>query len=89
MFQSVMSTCCKHGVLNTCFSASARLKYVHPGHGAGSPCGAALSDKNWSTIGDEKKTNPGLLAAAESREAFTTWVLKGAKSLGQAPQYFV
>lgn len=33
---------------------------VFPAHGAGSPCGKNLSDKLYSTMGDEKKTNPAL-----------------------------
>ncbi len=33
---------------------------VFPAHGAGSPCGKNLSNKLYSTIGDEKATNPAL-----------------------------
>jgi len=33
---------------------------VHPGHGAGSPCGANISDRLVTTIGYERKNNPAL-----------------------------
>lgn len=33
---------------------------VHPAHTAGSICGSRISDREWSTIGYEKRTNPQL-----------------------------
>ncbi len=33
---------------------------VHPGHGAGSPCGANISDRLVTTVGYERKHNPAL-----------------------------
>ena len=33
---------------------------IHPGHGAGSPCGADIGDRLQSTIGYERETNPFL-----------------------------
>jgi hydroxyacylglutathione hydrolase len=33
---------------------------IHPGHGAGSPCGAEIGDRLQSTIGYERQTNPFL-----------------------------
>ena len=33
---------------------------VFPAHGAGSPCGKNLSSALFSTIGEEKATNPAL-----------------------------
>jgi len=56
---------------------------VLPGHGAGSLCGAGLSDETVSTIGDEKKTNPYLQLTA--RAPFVAKVVSG---LPVAPQYF-
>jgi hydroxyacylglutathione hydrolase len=56
---------------------------VLPGHGAGSLCGAHLSDDTTSTIGAEKKTNPYLLLTA--RAPFVAKVVSG---LPVAPQYF-
>ncbi|MEZ4266879.1 MAG: rhodanese-like domain-containing protein [Myxococcota bacterium] len=56
---------------------------VLPGHGAGSLCGAHLSDDTSSTIGAEKKTNPYLLLTA--RAPFVAKVVSG---LPVAPQYF-
>ncbi|MDP3235555.1 MAG: rhodanese-like domain-containing protein [Myxococcales bacterium] len=56
---------------------------VLPGHGAGSLCGAGLSDETTSTIGDEKKTNPYLKLTA--RAPFIAKVVSG---LPVAPQYF-
>ena len=56
---------------------------VLPGHGAGSLCGAGLSDETTSTIGEEKKTNPYLKLSA--RAPFIAKVVSG---LPVAPQYF-
>ncbi len=56
---------------------------VFPAHGAGSLCGAHLSDEPFSTIGKEKTSNPYL--QHRSRGAFIAAVLEG---LPEAPQYF-
>ncbi len=56
---------------------------IFPAHGAGSLCGANLSDEPKSTIGKEKKENPYL--KAKSKGAFIAKVLQG---LPEAPQYF-
>lgn len=56
---------------------------VLPAHGAGSLCGAHLSDSTTSTIGAEKATNPYLLLTA--RAPFVSKVISG---LPVAPQYF-
>lgn len=46
---------------------------VHPGHGAGSPCGANISDRLVTTIGYEREHNPALQFADE--EKFVEYVL--------------
>lgn len=56
---------------------------VLPAHGAGSLCGAHLSDDPSSTIGAERNSNPYLGHA--SRSDFIAAVLEG---LPEAPQYF-
>lgn len=56
---------------------------IFPAHGAGSLCGANLSDKPFSTIGEEKKSNSYL--AYTARSDFIAAVLEG---LTEAPQYF-
>ena len=56
---------------------------VLPAHGAGSLCGANLSDAPSSTIGAERTSNPYLQHKA--RNDFITAVLEG---LPDAPQYF-
>jgi hydroxyacylglutathione hydrolase len=56
---------------------------IFPAHGAGSLCGAHLSDEPKSTIGQEKSSNPYL--KAKSRGEFVALVLQG---LPEAPQYF-
>ncbi|MBM4327333.1 MAG: MBL fold metallo-hydrolase [Deltaproteobacteria bacterium] len=56
---------------------------VFPAHGAGSLCGAHLSDEPTSTIGKEKASNPYL--KAKGRGEFVALVLQG---LPEAPQYF-
>ncbi|CAJ37779.1 MBL fold metallo-hydrolase [Methanocella arvoryzae] len=33
---------------------------IYPAHGAGSVCGSGMGDRDWSTIGYEKRTNPHL-----------------------------
>ena len=56
---------------------------IFPAHGAGSLCGAHLSDEPKSTIGQEKASNPYL--KAKGRGEFVALVLQG---LPEAPQYF-
>lgn len=56
---------------------------ILPAHGAGSLCGAHLSDSPSSTIGAEKASNPYL--QYRSRGAFIAAVLEG---LPEAPPYF-
>ena len=56
---------------------------VLPAHGAGSLCGAHLSDAPSSTIGEQRASNPYL--AHKNRGAFIAAVLEG---LPEAPQYF-
>jgi glyoxylase-like metal-dependent hydrolase (beta-lactamase superfamily II)/rhodanese-related sulfurtransferase len=56
---------------------------VYPTHGAGSFCSAPAGDRRWTTIGDERRTNP--LLAAGSEDAFVKGLLAG---LGSYPTYF-
>jgi hydroxyacylglutathione hydrolase len=56
---------------------------IFPAHGAGSLCGAHLSDEPKSTIGQERVSNPYL--KAKGRGEFVALVLQG---LPEAPQYF-
>jgi len=56
---------------------------VYPTHGAGSFCSAPSGDRRWTTIGDERRTNP-LLAAADE-DVFVKALLDG---LGTYPTYF-
>ena len=56
---------------------------IFPAHGAGSLCGAHLSDRPYSTIGEEKKSNPYL--QYKKRGEFIAALLQ---DLPEAPQYF-
>lgn len=56
---------------------------VHPGHGAGSLCGAGIGAEPHTTIGRERRFNPMLRHA--SREAFVAAVLA---DLPETPSYF-
>ena len=56
---------------------------IFPAHGAGSLCGAHLSDKPFSTIGEEKKSNPYL--QYKKRGEFIAALLQ---DLPEVPQYF-
>ncbi len=56
---------------------------VHPGHGAGSLCGAGIGKEPHSTIGQERRVNPMLRHA--SRDAFVAAVLG---DLPETPAYF-
>jgi glyoxylase-like metal-dependent hydrolase (beta-lactamase superfamily II)/rhodanese-related sulfurtransferase len=56
---------------------------VYPTHGAGSFCSAPATDERWTTIGDERRTNP--LLAALDEDAFVAALMA---SLGTYPTYF-
>ncbi|MDQ7020915.1 MAG: MBL fold metallo-hydrolase, partial [Candidatus Dojkabacteria bacterium] len=56
---------------------------VYPAHGNGSLCGKNLSDEPSSTIGKEKKTNPGFLA--KDKNEFVKYILEGQPYV---PKYF-
>ncbi len=56
---------------------------VHPGHGAGSLCGAGIGSAPRSSIGHERRFNP--LLQLTSRDAFITAVLD---DLPETPPYF-
>jgi hydroxyacylglutathione hydrolase len=55
---------------------------LYPAHGAGSPCGANICDRQ-STIGHERRHNPALRFTDES--AFIDWVLRTAPPM---PRYY-
>ncbi len=57
---------------------------VLPAHGAGSLCGSNLGKSPFSTIGEEKKTNPYL--QYKSKNKFIAEILN---SLSHVPQYFI
>lgn len=56
---------------------------VLPTHGAGSFCSTNAHQRRWTTIGDERRTNP--LLAARDEEAFVSTLLA---SFGTYPPYF-
>jgi hydroxyacylglutathione hydrolase len=56
---------------------------VHPGHGAGSLCGAGIQDEPHSTIGRERAFSP--LLQHRAKQAFVTAVLG---DLPETPPYF-
>ncbi len=56
---------------------------IYPGHGKGSPCGAAIGDRMTTTIGYEKNNNPDLKIFSE--EKFINKILS---SLSPAPKYY-
>ncbi|MGH9231087.1 MAG: MBL fold metallo-hydrolase [Acidimicrobiales bacterium] len=56
---------------------------VYPTHGPGSFCSAPAGDRRWTTIGDERRTNP--LLAAPDEDGFVKALLDG---LGSYPTYF-
>jgi hydroxyacylglutathione hydrolase len=55
---------------------------VYPAHGAGSPCGANICDRQ-STVGHERRHNPALQFTDET--AFIAWVLRTAPPM---PRYY-
>jgi hydroxyacylglutathione hydrolase len=55
---------------------------LYPSHGAGSPCGANIGDRQ-STLGQERRHNPALQFTDES--TFTDWVLRTAPPM---PRYY-
>jgi hydroxyacylglutathione hydrolase len=56
---------------------------VHPGHGAGSLCGAGIGSEPFTTIGQEKRFNPML--QHKTKDAFVAAVLA---DLPDTPPYF-
>lgn len=56
---------------------------IYPAHGAGSLCGAHLSDKPVSTIGEQRQVNPYL-----KHKSLATYVMAVVDGLPEAPQYF-
>ena len=56
---------------------------IHPGHGAGSPCGADIGDRLQSTIGYERLTNPFL--QFDDVDKFTDFAIKTAPPV---PTYY-
>jgi hydroxyacylglutathione hydrolase len=56
---------------------------IHPGHGAGSLCGAGIGSEAFTTIGQEKRFNPMLQHA--TKDAFVAAVLA---DLPDTPPYF-
>jgi rhodanese-related sulfurtransferase len=73
-------------MFDTWYNKLARLPddvMVFPAHGAGSLCGAHLSDEPTSTIGAEKASN--IYLQHKSRGEFVAAILEG---LPEAPQYF-
>lgn len=56
---------------------------VHPGHGAGSLCGAGIGAEPYTTVGRERRSNP--LLAHTDREQFIASVLG---DLPETPPYF-
>jgi hydroxyacylglutathione hydrolase len=54
-----------------------------PAHGAGSVCGAGMGDRDWSTIGYEKRTNPHLQLGKDE------FVEHKANELFVRPPYFL
>lgn len=56
---------------------------IFPAHGAGSLCGAHLSDKPVSTIGEQRLTNPYL-----QHKDLHSYVMAVIDGLPEAPQYF-
>jgi hydroxyacylglutathione hydrolase len=56
---------------------------VYPAHGAGSSCGKNMGPNNFSTIGEEKKTNYAL--QPQSKETFIKVLTEG---LASPPAYF-
>ncbi|MDQ6623974.1 MAG: MBL fold metallo-hydrolase, partial [Verrucomicrobiota bacterium] len=56
---------------------------IHPGHGAGSPCGADIGDRLQSTIGYERLTNPFL--QFDDVEKFTDFAIRTAPPV---PTYY-
>jgi glyoxylase-like metal-dependent hydrolase (beta-lactamase superfamily II)/rhodanese-related sulfurtransferase len=57
---------------------------VFPTHGAGSFCSAAAGGRRWTTIGEERRTNP--LLQVDDEDRFVRAVLD---SLGSFPPYFL
>lgn len=63
---------------------------VLPAHGAGSPCGKAMSDKLYDTMGGQLSTNSALRLAMEDEDgkAFAAFLVPETKIQEEAPEYF-
>jgi hydroxyacylglutathione hydrolase len=71
-----------HSLFHTLLALDDEVQ-VHPGHGAGSLCGAGIGGEPFSTIGRERASNP--LLAHDDRDQFVTAVLG---DLPETPPYF-
>lgn len=56
---------------------------VYPGHGSGSPCGSNIGEREWTTLGWERRANPKL--SVDDEEAFVGRVLE---DLPDEPAYY-
>ncbi len=56
---------------------------IYPGHGAGSLCGKAMSDRSMSTLGEERQSNPSLKLLPEG-----AWVNELLHQMPAAPLHF-
>ena len=56
---------------------------IYPAHGAGSPCGKEIIERNFSTIGYEKRSNPWFFP-----QEFKKWHAQFIKDMPIPPQYF-
>jgi hydroxyacylglutathione hydrolase len=70
------------GSLRTALARLPDALSLYPAHGAGSPCGANICDRQ-STIGYERRHNPALRFTDEA--AFINWVLRTAPPM---PHYY-
>jgi hydroxyacylglutathione hydrolase len=70
------------GSLRTALTPLPDALPLYPAHGAGSPCGANICDRQ-STVGHERRHNPALQFTDES--AFILWVLRTAPPM---PRYY-
>lgn len=56
---------------------------IYPSHGAGSLCGKEIAKRAFSTMGEEKRTNPGLALQNYDRWLKALW-----EGMSPAPKYF-
>jgi hydroxyacylglutathione hydrolase len=57
---------------------------VYPAHGAGSLCGRGISSERWSTIGQERMTNPALRPMPRE-----TFIAEVTRDVPETPVYFL